>query len=178
MASSSPFSPAVGHVAAQIQQQNSEQLEPVFDPERSIGSTHRMCTLYTTKPCLEAVVDSTWEHYSVTRLEQRAEVIAYAKNDHLGLQILYLWWGSKRRFLPDFVIRLANGKTLIVEIKGEDSEQNRAKRMALDAWVRAVNARGGFGVWCWDVVKGEPSRLDAVIKHHARTAAPSEPIGE
>ena len=176
----------VGHVAAQIQQQNSERLEPVFDPELPIGSTRRMRTWYTTKPCLEtiksqishAVVDSTWEHYSVTRLEQRAEVVAYAKNDHLGLQILYLWRGSKRRFLPDFLIRLANGKNLIVEIKGEDSEQHRAKRMALDAWVRAVNARGGFGVWCWDVVKAEPSRLDDVISHHAQTAVPSTPIGE
>jgi type III restriction enzyme len=80
--------------------------------------------------------------------------------------------------VPDYVIRLANGKQLILEIKGEDSEQNQHKRMALDAWVRAVNARGGFGVWCWDVVKGEPSRVDDVIQHHAGTAAHSEPIGE
>ena len=151
MASSSPFSPAVGHVAAQIQQQNSERLEPVFDPERSIGSTHRMCTWYTTKPCLEAVVDSTWEHYSVTRLEQRAEVIAYAKNDHLGLQILYLWRGSKRRFLPDFVIRLANGKTLIVE-----SRAKTRSRTAPSGWrsmlgcgrsMHAAVSASGAGTW-------------------------------
>ena len=76
------------------------------------------------------------------------------------------------------MIRQANGKTLIVEIKGEDSEQNRAKRMALDARRRAVNARGGFGVWCWDVVKAEPARLDDVISHHARTTMPSKPLGE
>jgi type III restriction enzyme len=43
------------------------------------------------------------------------------------------------------------GKTLVLEIKGEDSEQNRAKRAALEAWVRAVNAKGGFGIWCWEV---------------------------
>jgi type III restriction enzyme len=57
----------VGHVAAQIQQQNSERLEPVFDSELPIGSTRRMRTWYTTKPCLEtiksqishAVVDSS-----------------------------------------------------------------------------------------------------------------------
>jgi type III restriction enzyme len=48
----------------------------------------------------------------------------------------------------------------------------------LDAWVRAVNARGGFGVWCWDVVKGEPARVDDVIIHHAQSAVASAPIGD
>jgi type III restriction enzyme len=69
-------------------------------------------------------------------------------------------------------------KLLVLEIKGEDSDQNRAKRMALDAWVRAVNARGGFGVWCWDVVKGEPSKVIDVLTKHSKTAGHSEPIGE
>ena len=41
---------------------------------------------------------------------------------------------------------------LVLEIKGEDSPQNRAKRAALEAWVKAVNSAGGFGVWAWDVV--------------------------
>ena len=47
-----------------------------------------------------------------------------------------------------------------------------------DTWVRAVNARGGFGVWCWDVVKAEPSKVDDILLHHAKSAAHSEPIGE
>jgi len=42
--------------------------------------------------------------------------------------------------------RLVNGKTLALEIKGEDAEQNRAKRAAMEAWVGAVNAKGGSGV--------------------------------
>ncbi len=33
----------------------------------------------------------------------------------------------------------------------EDSPQNSAKCCALDAWVNAVNAKGGFGVRCWDL---------------------------
>lgn len=176
----------VDHVVSQIQQQNSTRLEPVFDQEFPIGSTRLMRTWYTTKPCLattksqisHAVADSTWEHYTATHLEQLDEVAAYAKNDHLGFRIYYLWRGSKRKFVPDYLIRLANGKQLVLEIKGEDSDQNRAKRMALDAWVRAVNARGGFGAWCWDVVKAEPSKLHDVILHHAKTATFSEPIGE
>ncbi|MBP8787530.1 MAG: hypothetical protein WAS49_05790 [Candidatus Dechloromonas phosphoritropha] len=96
---------------------------------------------------------------------QLGKVVAYAKNDHLGFQIYYLWNGSRRRFVPDFLIRLSNGKTLVLEIKGEDSDQNKAKRAALEAWVKAINARSGFGVWRWDVAL-EPAEIqDIVIKH-------------
>lgn len=176
----------VQHVVAQVQQQNAERLEPVFDPEYPIGSTRTMRTWYSTKPVIEtvksqisyAVSDSTWEAYTTQILEKRAEVASYAKNDHLGFQVYYLWRGSRRKFLPDYLITLAKGKRMVLEIKGEDSDQNRAKRLALDAWVRAVNARGGFGVWCWDVVKGEPSKVDDVIIHHSQSAVASAPIGE
>ena len=78
----------------------------------------------------------------------------------------YLWNGSKRRFIPDFIIRLVNGKTLVLEIKGEDSDQNRAKRAALEVWVKGVNAKGGFGVWCWDVAF-EPAKVHDIIAAHA-----------
>lgn len=176
----------VAHVVTHVQQQNCERLEPVFDSEFPIGSTRLMRTWYSTKPCLDTVksqishvvADSTWEAYTANVLEKRKEVQSFAKNDHLGFNIYYLWRGSKRKFVPDFLIKLANGKQLVLEIKGEDSEQNRAKRMALDAWVRAVNSRGGFGTWCWDVVKGEPAGVDDVIVHHSRDATHSEPIGE
>lgn len=176
----------VAHVVTHVQQQNCERLEPVFDSELPIGSTRLMRTWYSTKPCLDTVksqishvvADSTWEAYTANVLEKRTEVQSFAKNDHLGFNIYYLWRGSKRKFVPDFLIKLANGKQLVLEIKGEDSEQNRAKRMALDAWVRAVNSRGGFGTWSWDVVKAEPAGVDDVIVHHSKEALHSEPIGE
>lgn len=176
----------VQHVVAHLQQQNATRFEPVFDPEFPIGSTRLMRTWYSTRPVLvtsksqisHTVVDGTWEFYTAALLEKRSDVAAYAKNDHLGFHIYYLWRGSKRKYVPDFLIRLANGKHLVLEIKGEDSDQNRNKRMALDSWVRAVNQRGGFGVWCWDVVKGEPSRVDDVIAHHAASAAPSDAMGD
>ena len=165
----------VQHVLANVRQQNIASMEPVFDQELPIGSTRSMRTWYSTKPCLattksqisHVVGDSTWEHYTANVLEGMAEVVAYAKNDHLGFQIHYLWNGSRRRFVPDFIIRLSNGKTLVLEIKGEDSDQNKAKRSALDAWVKAVNARGGFGVWCWDVAFQPAKIQDIVIAHMA-----------
>ncbi len=176
----------VSHVVSHVQQQSTERLEPVYDVEFPIGSTRVMRTWYTTKPCIpttrsqisHAVADSTWEHYTTEALEQRPEVLAFAKNEHLNFQIYYLWRGSRRRFIPDYLIRLANGKSLILEIKGQDSDQNRAKRLALDAWVRAVNAKGGFGTWCWDVVVGEPARINDVLLHHGASGTATQPIGE
>lgn len=167
----------VQHVLAHVQQQNTERMEPVFDEDAPIGSTRHMRTWYTTKPCQETaksqvshvVVDSTWEHYTAQVLEGSELVAAYAKNDHLGFQVYYLWNGSKRRFIPDFLIRLTNGTALVLEIKGEDSEQNRAKRSALDAWVRAVNAKGGFGVWAWDVAF-EPAKIHDILQKHVVSA--------
>lgn len=81
--------------------------------------------------------------------------------------------------MSDFLIRLANGKALVLEIKGQDSDQNRAKRLALDVWVKAVNQKGGFGTWAWDVVKEESaSRMHDVIIEHSKSATYSKPIGE
>ncbi|MFZ1838758.1 MAG: hypothetical protein WAU20_08535, partial [Dokdonella sp.] len=99
-------------------------------------------------------------------LEGSNHVAAYAKNDHLGFQVYYLWNGARRRYVPDFLIRLSNGKTLVLEIKGQDSPQNKAKRAAMDAWVVGVNQKGGFGMWCCDVVY-EPAQTHDILARHA-----------
>lgn len=163
----------VQHLLRFVQEQNTERLEPVFDEESPIGSTQAMRTWYTTKPSQptrrsqisHVMVDSTWEQYAANVLEKSGHVLAYAKNDHLGFQIYYLWNGARRRFIPDFLIRLANGKILVLEIKGEDFGQNRSKRAALDAWVTGVNAKGGFGVWCWDVAF-QPEQIHDLLEKH------------
>ena len=163
----------VQHLMRHVAQQNRERLEPVFDEEQPLGSTRALRTWYTTKVChatqksqiSHMLADSAWEQNAANLLEMDACVLAYAKNDHLGFQIVYLWNGVRRRYLPDFLIRLASGKTLVLEIKGEDSEQNRAKRAALDAWVQAVNAKGGFGVWAWDVAFNTNEIQDIVTRH-------------
>jgi type III restriction enzyme len=163
----------VQHLLRFVTEQNLEHVEPVFDEENPIGSTRNMRTWYTTKVCpptvrsqiSNMVTDSAWEQFAADLLETSPLVDAYAKNDHLGFQIHYLWNGAKRRYLPDFLIRLTNGKTLVLEIKGEDSEQNRAKLAAMRTWVDAVNAKGGFGRWCCDVVY-EMAKMQDVISAH------------
>ncbi len=163
----------VQHLMRYVTEQNLERAELVFDEDHPIGSTREMRTWYTTKKCIPAirsqishvVVDSAWEAHAANVMDGDPHVAFWAKNDHLGFQIHYLWGGSRRRYLPDFLVRLTNGKTLVFEIKGEDSEQNRAKRAALDEWVKAVNVKGGFGVWCWDVAF-EMARVQDVLTKH------------
>ncbi|BCF95571.1 hypothetical protein PPGU19_001400 [Paraburkholderia sp. PGU19] len=163
----------VQHLLRHVFENHVERVELVFDEDSPIGSTRDMRTWYTTKPNLPTrksqvsriVGDSAWEGYAANVFEGSTQVFAYVKNDHLGFQIRYMWNGSRRRYLPDFLIRLANGKTLVLEIKGEDDAQNRAKRSALDAWVTGVNQRGGFGVWCWDVAFAPGQIHDIVAKH-------------
>jgi type III restriction enzyme len=122
----------------------------------------------TTRSQINYVVgDSTWEGMVVNALETREQVDAFAKNDHLGFQIHYLWKGSRRRFIPDFLVRFKSGLTLVLEVKGVDDDQNRAKRAALTAWVQGVNQRGGFGRWASDVLF-EPAQVQDVLARHAR----------
>lgn len=72
---------------------------------------------------------------------------------------------ARRRYVPDFLVRLSNGKTLALEIKGTDGPQNKAKRDALNEWVKAINGTGGFGLWAWDVAFRPSDVQDIVSKH-------------
>lgn len=103
-------------------------------------------------------------------LESSELVEVYSKNDHLNFHIHYLWNGSRRRFVPDFLIRLANVKTLVLEIKGQDTPQDKAKRSALKAWTQAVNAWGGFGLWCDDVAFEMAQIQDILARYMAASA--------
>ena len=163
----------VRHVLNNVTEQNTERLTPVYDEENPIGATGHMRTWYTTKPCFPTtrshishmVGDSSWEGHAANILEKRDDVVAYAKNDHLGFQIYYMWAGSRRRYVPDFLIRFKSGVTLVLEIKGTDSPQNQAKRHALNEWVQAINAAGGFGQWAWDVAFS-PAEVQDILERH------------
>jgi len=163
----------VGHVSRFVQLQNTDKLAACFDQDQPIGSTALMRTWYTTKPCAptgrsqvsHVVYDSVWEKAVADRCEQDPQVLAWAKNDHLDFKVRYLYRGSSRNFVPDYLIRLVNGKMLVLEVKGQDSEQNRAKRAAMQTWIQAVNEQGGFGQWCFAVVF-EPARIRDVILAH------------
>lgn len=163
----------VGHVSRYVVEKNVERQELIFDEHQPIGSTAYMRSWLTTKPCTptvrsqisHVVYDSTWEKMVADICEKHSGISAWAKNDHLDFKVRYLWRGSSRNFVPDYLIRLDNGKTLILEVKGQDSDRNAAKRAAMDTWVEAVNTQGGFGQWAFDTVF-DPSQTRDVIERY------------
>ena len=161
----------VQHIADAIRQDNIETLEPVFDSERPIRSTSDMRTWYTSRPCEPAkkshinfcVFDSTWEATEAFQLDRSKNIKAWVKNDHLGFEVTYIFEGIVKKYWPDFLIKLANGEYLILETKGQETAEDRTKRQFLAEWIRAVNAKGGFGRWK-SAVSYNPSDVADIIE--------------
>jgi type III restriction enzyme len=166
----------VEHLMRYLVEQNEESLELIYDEEYPIGSTANMRTWYTTKPCQPTtksqinslVVDAGWEAHVANVMESptmKDHIDAYAKNDHLGFFIYYMWNGSKRKYIPDFLIRLTNGKILLLEVKGQVTEQEEAKWSATRKLIAAINSKKSFGHWEFEVVTDMAKVQDVLLVH-------------
>ena len=165
----------VQHIWEAIRFENTLALVPVFDTERPIRSTGEMRTWFTSKPCEytkrshinHCVFDSTWEASEAFELDRNKNVSAWVKNDHLGFEIVYVFKGVVRKYRPDFLFRLTDGVMLVLEVKGQDSQEDRTKREFLDEWTKAVNAHGGFGCWDWAVSR-DPKDIGGILAKHGQ----------
>ena len=166
----------VQHIMDYIKSSQTEQVVPVYDTNRRVRSTADMVTWFTTKPAVltkksqisHVVCDSGWEDTESYALEKNAHVLAYAKNDHLGFRILYTTEGGVvRNYYPDFLVRLDNGTTLVLEPKGQTNEDVEKKRKALEEWVRVVNDTDSFGRWASDISYSVKD-IDGVIARHLK----------
>ena len=83
--------------------------------------------------------------------------------------MLYVYRGVVRKYRPDFLVRLTNGEMLVLETKGQDTEQDQVKRRYLDEWTHAVNAHGGFGRWRW-AVANSPGEIRDILMQGAGTS--------
>ncbi|MBP7507789.1 MAG: DEAD/DEAH box helicase family protein [Prolixibacteraceae bacterium] len=163
----------IQHFWVAIKDQNAAVLTPVFDNEKPIRSTSDMPTWYTSKPnewhkkchINFTVFDSTWEANNANIIDKHEAVRAFVKNDHLGFIIKYHYKGLIRNYIPDYLIELKNGDKLILEVKGQDNDENRVKREFLNFWVRAVNTTTRFGKWHWAVVFNSSEIYDILEKY-------------
>lgn len=168
----------VQHVFEAISFGNTEEVVPVFDTGRPLRSTADMGTWYTRKPRERTsrshinvcVFDSSWEATEAMHLDENRLVRSWVKNDHLGFEITYTFNGVVKKYRPDFLIRLMNGVTLILEVKGQDTQEARTKRQFLGEWVQAVNDHAGFGPWAWDVSLGLDDLPDILARQAAAQA--------
>ena len=163
------------HLKQAVHFENTEALVPMFDTERPIRATGDMLPWYTGKACEHtkrshinlSVFDSRWEASEAFELDRSTHVAAWVKNDHLGFEITYSFRGIIRKFRPDYLVRLANGKMLVLEVKGQDNQEQRTKREFLDEWVRAVNGHGGFGLWGADVSRN-PTDIHEILQRNSQ----------
>ena len=141
-------------------------LMPILNRYKPIGSSSDV-DFMTKHPCQgtqrshinQVALDTqTWERAACFGLEQSEVVACYVRNDHLELYIPYEYTGTPRSYEPDFIVRLKNGVNLILEIKGFETEQDRAKHTAARRWVSAVNNWGRLGKWDFHVCK-DPQQL-------------------
>jgi len=149
----------VHHIWQAIYSENAQSIIPVFDNDNPIRTTGDMRTWWTGRPCAPTrnshinlcIFDSTWEASEAFELDRNENVKAWAKNDHLGFEIYYIFQGVRYTYRPDFLIQLKNDTYLVLETKGQDTQQDKTKREFLDQWCEAVNSHGGFGTWRWAV---------------------------
>jgi type III restriction enzyme len=74
------------------------------------------------------------------------------KNDHLGFVVPYRKDGTRRNYLPDFIVEFDDGQFLVVEIKGQIGD-GEIKAGAARRWCTAVNNDGRFGQWTYHLVR-------------------------
>lgn len=103
----------------------------------------------------------SWEQAATFQLEKLAKegvVYCYARNDRLEFNIPYGLYGNPHVYEPDFIVRLRNSVSVVLEIKGKQHEDTDAKHQAAKRWVSAVNHWGRLGEWDLMVCR-EPQRL-------------------
>src|SRR5262249_34545973 len=115
---------------------------PRYEAGREAGSTAEV-NFWTTKAVREVVrshvnlvvIDSKWEGSAAFHLDHHPHVAAFVKNQGLGFSIPYLHGAGLHEYIPDFLVRLDNGVTLILETKGGRDEKAEVKVQAAERWV-------------------------------------------
>ncbi|HEX9924259.1 MAG TPA: DEAD/DEAH box helicase family protein, partial [Anaerolineae bacterium] len=100
------------------------------------------------------VLDSDWEAEFCRVVEDHERVKAYVKNQGLGFEVPYRYGSNMRKYLPDFIVRLDDGRpdllNLVVEVKGYRGEDAKEKKATMDTyWIPGVNNLGIYGRWAF-----------------------------
>jgi type III restriction enzyme len=136
----------------------------VLDPYNPTGSSQYV-NFYTSKASRWqtdsrkcqinwVALDSDWEAEFCRVAEAHPQVRAYVKNQGLGLEVPYRWGSHMKKYIPDFIVHVDDGRDdplkLVVEIKGYRGEDAKEKKATMETyWVRGVNNLGTYGRWAF-----------------------------
>jgi type III restriction enzyme len=167
--------------AITLKQSETARLKPILRPYDTIASTQNVDfdtrrPVYATRAdkchISHVVADTgTWEQKMAQVLEDMPEVFCYVKNDpHLGFTIPYTDDGKERQYIPDFIVRMDDGRgpddpvNLIIEVTGEKKKDKEAKvSTARTLWVPAVNNHGALGRWAFVEIR-DPWNAEGEIR--------------
>jgi type III restriction enzyme len=171
----------------------------ILDPYNPVGSTSQVN--FQTSTTLRwqtdprkchlnwAILDSEWEAELCRAAEAHPRVLAYVKNHNLGLEIPYRHGATPRRYIPDYILLVDDGRGpadplhLIVEVKGYRGEDAKDKKLYAETyWIPGVNRTGRFGRWAFaelgsfygmedDLRRTIESHLDSLIEDTAKVTA-------
>ena len=156
------------------------KIQTLLDPYNPTGSTAHV-NFNTSKDTWKTrsdrshlnlvVTDSDWEAQFARAAEAHPAVLSYAKNQGLGLEVPYLLGSDSRRYLPDFLLKVDDGRgpddplNLIVEIKGFRGEDAKAKADTMRVyWIPGVNHLKKFGRWAFAEFT-EPYSMDTDLSN-------------
>ena len=108
------------------------------------------------------VLDSDWEAEFCRVVEAHPKVVAYTKNHSLGFEVPYRYGSEQRRYRPDFIVLIDDGRSekdgsgkddllhLVVETKGYRREDAKDKKLTMETyWVPGVNNLRSHGRWAF-----------------------------
>ena len=143
-------------------------VKAVFDPYNPEGSTQHVAFNTSRRDRYETlgpppknhvnwvILDSDWEAEFCRVAEAHPKVLAYTKNHNLGLDVPYRAGSEMRKYIPDFIVKLDDGRGLddplhlIVEVKGYRREDAVVKKMTMETyWVPGVNHAAKYGRWAF-----------------------------
>lgn len=152
-------------LACQRYEHGEQAIKAILDPYNPTSSSRHVN--FTTSKDVYAtdarrshvshvVCDSTYEAELARVLETHPRVIAFVKNQGLGLEVPYRDGSTPRRYIPDMVVRLDDGNgpddllNLVLETKGyrKGDAQLKAETMKT-LWVPGVNNLGSHGRWAF-----------------------------
>jgi type III restriction enzyme len=159
---------ACERITAAITQTMSDQrpILAVLDPYNPTGSTTYVSFRTSSRDRWEtdarrchvnwAILDSDWEAEFCRVAEAHPRVRAYLKNHNLGLEVPYRYGSETRKYLPDFILLVDDGRGdddllhLVVEVKGYKREDARDKKITMQSyWIPGVNHLGKHGRWAF-----------------------------
>ncbi|MDZ4717014.1 MAG: DEAD/DEAH box helicase family protein [Roseiflexaceae bacterium] len=156
---------------------------PVLDNYRPTGTTADVIFTTTRKvwPTTRShvshvVLESGWERRAAQILESHSWVRYYVRNYKLDFTIPYRFAEANHAYTPDFIVVVSKDPSnnaaaqlhLVLEIKGEEDERDRAKAAGAKRWVDAVNYAGQWGHWHYQVCRDVDS-LRTTIEAIANT---------